>query len=113
VTANDPRVPRKIGTSLKDDGIFDSAFPILVIREGIWGRTSGVTIASGIEARLIFAEERLRASDPATWLATINSLRTNATLYPPIQSGFTRGPNLTALADPGPSTDDSLRVDVM
>jgi len=113
VTADDPRIPRRIGTSLKDDGIFDSAFPILVIRQGIWGRTSAVTIAGGIEARLITAEERLRAGDPGTWLSIINTLRTTTTLYPPIQSGFTRGPNLTALADPGPSTNDSLRVDVM
>jgi len=113
ITANDPRLPRRIGTSSVNDPIFDTSFPLLVTRQGIWGRTSAVAIASGIEARLIGAEERLRAADPATWLTIINSLRTNTALYPPIQSGFTRGPNLTALADPGPSTNDSLRVDVM
>src|SRR6266576_976384 len=72
-TANAPRIPRRIGTSPKDDGIFDSAFPILVIRQGIWGRTSAVTIASGIEARLIQAEERLRAGDITSWLSIINT----------------------------------------
>src|SRR5437773_329613 len=113
VTANDPRIPRRIGTSLKDDGIFDSAFPILVIREGIWGRTSAVTIASGIEARLIAAEERLRAGDYATWISIINTLRTTTTLYPPIQSGFTRGPALTALTDPGATLDTAARTNLM
>src|SRR5207253_3879483 len=113
VTANDPRIPRRIGTSSKDDGIFDSAFPILVIRQGIWGRTSAVTIASGIEARLIQAEERLRAGDITSWLSIINSLRTTTTLYPPIQSGFTRGPALTALTDPGATPDTAARTNVM
>ena len=109
VTANDPRITTKTGP----DGIFDSAFPITIIRQGIWGRTSNVTLASGIEAQLITAESALQANDPATWLSIINTLRTNAALYPAAQTGFTRGPNLTALADPGPSTNDSLRVDVM
>ncbi len=113
VTANDPRIPRRIGTSVANDGIFDSAFPILVIREGIWGRTSSVTIASGIEARLITAEERLRAGDFGTWLSIINSLRTTTTLYPPIQSGFTRGAALTALADPGATPDAAARTNLM
>src|SRR5213596_1674251 len=109
VTASDPRIVTKTGP----DGIFDSAFPITIIRQGNWGRTSNVTLASGIEAQLITAEAALQANDPTTWLTIINSLRTNATLYPTAQTGFTRGPNLTALADPGPSTNDSLRVDVM
>ena len=109
VTANDPRIPTKTGP----DGIFDSAFPITVIRQGIWGRTSNVTLASGIEAQLIVAEAALQANDPTTWLSIINTLRTNTTLYPAAQTGFPRGANLTALADPGPSTNDSLRVDVM
>ena len=109
VSANDPRISTKTGP----DGIFDSAFPITIIRQGIWGRTSNVTLASGIEAQLIIAEAALQANDPTTWLTIMNALRTNATLYPTAQTGFTRGPNLAALADPGPSTNDSLRVDVM
>jgi hypothetical protein len=113
VTANDPRIPRRIGTDPAKDGIFDSAFPILVIRQGIWGRTSNVTIASGIEARLIAAEERLRAGDITTWLSIINSLRTNTALYPPIQAGFTRGATLTALTDPGIAQDTAARTNLM
>src|SRR4029077_8392717 len=113
VTANDPRIPRRLGTSTSTDQIFDSAFPIFVIRQGIWGRTSNVTLASGIEAQLITAEAALQANDPTTWLSILNTLRTNTTLYPAPQTGFSAGPNLTALTDPGPSTNDSLRVDVM
>jgi hypothetical protein len=113
VTANDPRIPRRIGTSAKDDAIFDTAFPELVTRQGIWGRTSAVTIASGIEARLIRAEERLRAGDIGTWVSILNSLRTNAALYPPIQSGFTRGATLTALGDPGIASDTAARTNLM
>src|SRR5229473_2618799 len=51
----DPRIPTRTGP----DGIFDSAFPTKVIRQGAWGRTSSVTIASGVEARLIVAEVAL------------------------------------------------------
>jgi len=109
VSANDPRLSTKTGP----DGIFDSAFPIVVIRQGIWGPPSNVTLATGIEAQLITAEAALQANDPATWLTIINTLRTNTTLYPAAQTGFTPGPNLTALTDPGPSINDSLRVNVM
>src|SRR5256885_13988374 len=116
VTANDPRIPRRIGTSSKDDGIFDSAFPILVIRQGIWGRTSAVTIASGIEARLIQAEERLRAGDITSWLNELNALRADSTLLPVPQDTSFRpvlGTKLAPLTDPGPSLNDSLRVDML
>jgi hypothetical protein len=60
-----------------------------------------VAIATGIEARLIEAEAALQAGATTTWLNDLNVLRTNTALYPPIQSGFTRGPTLGNLADPG------------
>ena len=96
VNANDPRVPRVSGGS-----VFDSGFPITSNRQGIWGQYSPVAIATGIEARLIEAEVALQAGDTTTWLNDLNVLRTNTALYPPIQSGFTRGPTLGNLADPG------------
>lgn len=96
VSANDPRVPRATGGP-----VFDSAFPITSNREGIWGQYSGVPIETGIEARLIEAEAALQAGTVATWLNDLNVLRTDTTLYPVPQSGFKRGPNLGALADPG------------
>jgi hypothetical protein len=106
VSANDPRLPTKIGP----DGIFDSAFPIIIIRQGIWDRGTPVVIASGIEAQLITAEAALQAGDAATWLSIINALRTNTALYPAVLAGYTRGPSLTALADPGTPAG---RVDAM
>ncbi len=96
VSANDPRVPRATGGS-----VFDSAFPIVSNRQGIWGQYSSVAIASGIEARLIEAEAALQAGATTTWLTDLNVLRTNTALYPVAQTGYTRGPTLGNLVDPG------------
>jgi hypothetical protein len=106
VSANDPRLPNRTGP----ESIFDSAYPFLVVKQGIFGRTSAVPLVSGIEAQLIVAEAALEANDPTTWLTIINTLRTNTALYPAAQTGFTRGPDLTALADPG---TPAARVDQM
>jgi hypothetical protein len=43
-------------------------------------RSTTVTIADGVEARLIEAEASLQAGDPVTALATLNALRSNAAL---------------------------------
>ena len=43
-------------------------------------RSTTVTIADGVEARLIEAEASLKAGDPVTALATLNALRSNAAL---------------------------------
>jgi len=107
-SANDPRLPRRRGgpntngTISSDSVIFDTAYPVFVIRQGIWGRSSLIRIATGVEARLIEAEALLKAGDP-TWLAKLNSVRTTALVNAnsPVQSGYTRGPALTTLADPG------------
>jgi hypothetical protein len=108
VSANDPRVPIKTGGP-----VFDSALPITASLEGIWGQFSPVAVATGIEARLIEAEAALRAGTYAAWISTINSLRTNTSLYPPPQSGFTSGPDLTDLADPGATPDTAARTNLM
>jgi len=108
----DPRIPTKTGP----DGIFDTAFPTKVIRQGAWGRTSSVTIASGVEARLIVAEVALGEGDAATWLGELNALRADTTLLPvPQDTSFrpVQGTRLAPLTDPGPSLGDSLRVDVL
>jgi len=107
-SANDPRVPRALGTKNPDDLTFDTF--VFVIRQGIWGRTSPVKIATGIEARLIEAEAALRAGDAALWLSKLNALRANTTLLPTPQSGYSAGPALAPLTDPG--TADA-RVDLM
>src|SRR5437016_387686 len=45
VTANDPRIPRRIGMMSNDDGIFDCAFPIHIIRKDIRGGMSDARYA--------------------------------------------------------------------
>jgi hypothetical protein len=113
--ANDPRVPTWVGTGTANR-IFDTAFPLQVVRQGIWGRESRVKIATGVEARLIEAEAALQASDPATWLAKLNQLRANPALLPtPVDTQYRpiAGTTLAALADPGPSPGDTLRVNLM
>ena len=107
-SALDPRVPRRIGGP-----VFDSATPLTAILQGIWARFSSVTIAGGIEARLIEAEAALHASPPdyTTWLGKLNVVRTAALVSAnsPAQSGYTRGPALTTLVDPG---TDAARVNL-
>jgi len=41
--------------------------------------SGAIVLASGVEARLIQAEAQLQASDVASWLATLNRLRTDGT----------------------------------
>jgi hypothetical protein len=118
VSANDPRVPRRLGGAT----VFDSALPTtdpitglpMLVRVGIWDRTGPVTAASGIEAELIRAEADLQAGNNTSWLNRINALRTNTSLYPTVPSSlgsaYVRGPNLTALAMPA---TQAAREDVM
>ncbi len=115
--ANDPRIPTRVASG-STNRIFDTAFPLQVVRQGIWGRESPVKIASGIEARLIEAEAALQAADSATWLGKINQLRGTAKigLLPvPVDTNYrpVAGTKLDSLPDPGPSTNDALRVDLM
>jgi hypothetical protein len=99
ISANDPRLPRATGSAIPGDLIFDSAFPLFVTRQGMWASTSALSIVTGVEARLIEAEAALQAGQTAAWLSAINALRINTALYPAAQTGFTRGANLTAIAD--------------
>jgi len=102
VTARDPRVPTQLGKTT--DLIFDSQYGFRVLRQGIWGQTSPVKIASGIEARLIEAEAALQANDPATWLSTLNASRADTTLLPvPLDTTYrpVAGTKLAPLVDPG------------
>jgi len=110
ISANDPRLPRATGTSSSTDLIFDSAFPLFVTRQGIWITTGAVSIVTGVEARLIEAEALLRGGNTAGWLLAINGLRTNTALYPTAQAGFTRGPNLVAIADTFASNTSRMKT---
>ena len=111
ISANDPRLPRATGTNSSTDLIFDSAYPLFVTRQGIWTSTAPVSIVTGVEARLIEAEAQLQTGgNTTTWLTIINTLRTNTALYPAAQSGFTRGPNLTAIADTFASNTSRMKT---
>jgi len=100
-TANDPRLPicqggdaacRAIGVT--QDVRDDLTKPIYVQR--IWPtRDAAVTIASGIEARMIEAEAALRAGNASGALAILNAARATVT-------------GLTPLVDPG---TDAARQD--
>ena len=117
--ANDPRVPTWVGTGTANR-IFDTAFPLQVVRQGIWGRESRVKIATGIEARLIEAEAALQAADATTWLAKLNQLRGNtpaalALLPVPVDTNYrpVAGTTLPLLTDPGASPGDTLRINML
>ncbi|HMG71026.1 MAG TPA: hypothetical protein VK544_07905 [Gemmatimonadaceae bacterium] len=58
-------------------------------------RSTTVTVADGVEARLIEAEASLKGGDPATALATLNALRSNAALLALRGYGATSLPPLT------------------
>jgi len=87
-TANDPRVPVCMGGTdgcpTSNPKVFDpgATFPLWV--QKIWPeRSSPVTIASGVEARLIEAEAKLQAND-ATYLDALNALRTRVAGLAPL-----------------------------
>ena len=74
-SANDPRVPvtgSTLGTSSAGAG-FDTQTNFVFQR--IWGRTDATPIVSGLDARLMEAEIRLRADDYAGMMTILNALR--------------------------------------
>ncbi|MGH7713700.1 MAG: hypothetical protein ACREOG_20625 [Gemmatimonadaceae bacterium] len=94
-TANDPRLPvcqggdaacRAIGVTQATRD--DLSRPYYVQR--IWpARETSVTIAGGIEARLIEAEAQLRAQNFTGSLGTLNAARTTVTGLTPLTAGTT------------------------
>jgi starch-binding outer membrane protein, SusD/RagB family len=82
--AGDPRIPNSV-TGVTP---FDNSTPMFV-QQKYTARTTPIVVSNGIEARLIAAEVNMRTNG-ATWLATLNSLRTSNT---PAMAG--------TLVDPG------------
>lgn len=85
-TANDPRVPTcrggTAGCPSTNPTSFDASTPLWL--QKIWPvREAPVTIASGVEARLIEAEAKIQAGD-ATYLVTLNTLRAGVTGLVPL-----------------------------
>lgn len=85
-SANDPRV--KWAASTRNSGVGFDNVSKLYDQLKYPARTSSVTLADGIEARLIEAEAALKAGDAGTWLAKHNEVRATVT-------------GLAPLADPG------------
>jgi hypothetical protein len=110
-SANDPRVTWDRSPS--NDVGFDAATP--QFDQGKFAsEIASIGQATGLEARLIEAEAKLKAGDVAGWLAGLNTLRATAALYPTaVPSYFTRVQGsipLPALTDPG---TEAGRVDLM
>jgi len=98
-SAADPRV-----VAPQNGKGFDNASPLYVLQK-YTSATSPVHVADGTEARLIAAEAQRQAGDGPGMVTSLNALRADAAN----NGGF----NLAALGDPGPSPNDSLRVDLL
>jgi hypothetical protein len=100
----DPRVPADFvgsGTSrtLAQDGQTFARVTTL------WGRSTSVSMVSGIDARLIEAEAALKAGNPGQMLTILNALRAS-----PQTLGAVKTTAMAPLTDPG---TDAARVDLL
>jgi hypothetical protein len=91
-TANDPRVPvcrgGTTGCPSTNPTSFDASTPLWL--QKIWPtRESPMTIASGVEARLIEAEAQIQAGDPL-YLVTLNNLRSTVAGLTPLVDPVTQ-----------------------
>lgn len=100
VSANDPRVPVKAGTSFSPAiKPFDQSTPLWV--QQIWAnRGDDVPLVSGLDARLIEAETKLAGDDIAGMMTILNGLRAT----PPTMGAF-KPAAMAALA--APATKDA------
>ena len=101
LTANDPRVPytsHATDPTLDEFG-FDAVTPLFVLQK-YTSRSDPTHLADGVEARLLEAEAALRAGNFASWLNTLNALRTTV-------------PGLAPLTDPGAAPDTAARTNLM
>lgn len=97
-SAQDPRVP---ADTLDDDGdgVADTGLDLITTQVNLFKYPDGaanVTVADGVEARLIEAEAQLQASDLSGMTATLNALRA---AFPSLD------PPLDPLADPGTAAE--------
>ena len=95
-SAHDPRVPTT-GSPLPDLNsrrTFDGITPL--VSQQIWiNRSDPIPVASGVDARLIQAEERLNAQDVTGMMTILNALRTSAQVLGPLNV-----PAMSTLATP-------------
>jgi hypothetical protein len=99
-SAKDPRVPvtgTTLGTSPAGRG-FDGATNLVFTT--LWARTDPTPIVSGIDARMIEAEAKLKAGDIAGMVTILNALRAA-----PQNLGAISTPVMTALTAPATQAD--------
>jgi hypothetical protein len=101
VSAGDPRVPIDSSKGVGTDGVtlLYAFVPYLNV-------AAPMTVASGIEARLIEAEAALKANDVLGWTAKLNGLRADSA-----ETGVRGLPQLTA--DSTTLASPAMQVDVM
>jgi starch-binding outer membrane protein, SusD/RagB family len=76
-SAGDPRVPVQGQSAASTLGrAFDTSTPF--VQQTIWARSDMIPILSGVDARLIEAEDRLRANDITGMMTILNTLRASA-----------------------------------
>ena len=88
--AADPRVPTTILVTLGQDG------QTRIRRTTLWGRSTTIPVVSALDAALIRAEARVRASDRAGALVILDSLRAAV-----MTLGAITKPAMPALVSPG------------
>jgi hypothetical protein len=90
-SAKDPRLPVTNTGKTSQDGSVISQVTTL------WDHGTPIPVFSGIDVRLIEAENFLKKGDNVNWLATLNGLRTSGTLH----LGTVSVPAMAPLVDPG------------
>ena len=107
-SAHDPRVPAtftvatvkgKPDTTRSQDGLTFSR------PTSIYNQETSIAVVNGIDARLIEAEAKLKAGDPAGMLSTLNALRAT-----PLKIGTVTTPVMAPLTDPGTA---AARLDLL
>ena len=107
--ANDPRVPAhyRIAANKRDTLVSQDGGTLVIAVDSLWGQTTAVALAAGLDARLIEAEAALDAGNVAGWLNILNTLRATKiqiTAPSPTATGTHPGwttPVMAPLADPG------------
>jgi hypothetical protein len=109
LSAKDRRVPAhyKIASNGKDSVKSQDGGTFVIQVDSLWGQTSAIAVAAGIDARLIEAEAALKAANPAGMMSILNALRAAPqviTVPSPTSTGTHPGwttPVMAALVDPG------------
>lgn len=109
LSSKDPRVPAhyKIAANGRDTSVSQDGGSLAITADSLWGQTSSVALAAGLDARLIEAEAALQAGNPASMMTILNTLRAakiQITAASPTATGTHPGwtvPAMPALTDPG------------